>query len=109
VSAGCIKRERNKKRPEEVDFWDFDCCYGANEASCGVIHVSEINKVISEADAEGLNSFFSTFHPLGDFLNPALALLGQGLKKSLIGQKLDFANHPYLCKGLMIKVVSCCS
>ncbi|CAC9445937.1 hypothetical protein BSPLISOX_822 [uncultured Gammaproteobacteria bacterium] len=34
------------------------------------------------------------------FLNPALALLGQGLKKSPIGQKLDFANHPYLCKGL---------
>jgi rhodanese-related sulfurtransferase len=24
-------------------------------------------------------------------------LLGQGLKKSPIGQKLDFANHPYLC------------
>jgi hypothetical protein len=37
---------------------------------------------------------------LGDFLNPALALLGQGLKKSPIGQKLDFVNHPYLCKGL---------
>jgi hypothetical protein len=37
---------------------------------------------------------------LRDFLNPALALLGQGLKKSPIGQKLDFANHPYLCKGL---------
>jgi hypothetical protein len=33
-----------------------------------------------------------TFHPLGDFLNPALALLGQGLKKSPIGKKLDFAN-----------------
>jgi hypothetical protein len=43
-----------------------------------------------------------TFHPLGDFLNPALALLGKGLKKSPIGQKLDFANHPYLCKGLNI-------
>jgi hypothetical protein len=41
-----------------------------------------------------------TFHPLGDFLNPALALLGQGLKKLPIGKKLDFANHPYLCKGL---------
>jgi hypothetical protein len=26
-----------------------------------------------------------TFHPLGDFLNPILALLGQGLKKSPIG------------------------
>ena len=34
------------------------------------------------------------------FLNLALALLGQGLKKSPIGQKLDFANHSYLCKGL---------
>ncbi|SHN92296.1 hypothetical protein, partial [bacterium endosymbiont of Bathymodiolus sp. 5 South] len=45
-----------------------------------------------------------TFHPLGDFLNPVLALLGQGLKKSPIGQKLDFANHPYLCKGLYVKV-----
>ncbi|CAC9484840.1 hypothetical protein [uncultured Gammaproteobacteria bacterium] len=40
-----------------------------------------------------------TFHPLGDFLNPALALLGQGLKKSPIGQKLGFSNHPYLYKG----------
>jgi hypothetical protein len=29
-------------------------------------------------------------HPLGDFLNPALALPGQGLKKSPIGQKLDY-------------------
>jgi hypothetical protein len=37
-------------------------------------------------------------------LNPALALLGQGLKKSPIGQKLDFANHPYLCKGLCLIV-----
>jgi hypothetical protein len=45
-----------------------------------------------------------TFHPLGDFLNPALALLGQGLKKSPIGQKLDFANHPYLCKGLNLMI-----
>ncbi|SMN13630.1 hypothetical protein BHECKSOX2_753 [Bathymodiolus heckerae thiotrophic gill symbiont] len=42
----------------------------------------------------------STFHPLGNFLNPALALLGQGLRKSPIWQKLNFANHPYLCKGL---------
>ncbi|WP_206744733.1 hypothetical protein, partial [Bathymodiolus thermophilus thioautotrophic gill symbiont] len=38
--------------------------------------------------------------PLGNFLNPALALLGQGLRKSPSGQKLNFANYPYLCKGL---------
>jgi hypothetical protein len=39
-----------------------------------------------------------TFHPLGDFLNPALASARTRFKKSPIGQKLDFANHPYLCK-----------
>ncbi|WP_164707668.1 hypothetical protein [Bathymodiolus thermophilus thioautotrophic gill symbiont] len=43
----------------------------------------------------------SSFHPLGNFLNPALALLGQGLRKSSSGQKLNFANHPYLCTGLI--------
>ncbi|WP_158009443.1 hypothetical protein [Bathymodiolus thermophilus thioautotrophic gill symbiont] len=38
--------------------------------------------------------------PLHRDLNPALALLGQGLRKLPSGQKLNFANHPYLCKGL---------
>ncbi|WP_171004299.1 hypothetical protein [Bathymodiolus heckerae thiotrophic gill symbiont] len=46
----------------------------------------------------------STFRPLGDFLNPALVLLGQGLIKSPIWQKLNFANHPYLCKGLYLLI-----
>jgi hypothetical protein len=53
-----IKRERNKSLPEDVDFWDFDCRYGANEDFAQAIHISEINKVISEADVEGLESFF---------------------------------------------------
>jgi len=42
----------------------------------------------------------STFHQLGNFLNPALTVLGLGLRKSPIRQKLNFANHSYLCKGL---------
>ncbi|SFV89252.1 hypothetical protein MNB_SUP05-SYMBIONT-5-1197 [hydrothermal vent metagenome] len=49
----------------------------------------------------------SSFHPLGDFLNPALALLGLSLRKSPIWQKLNFANHLYLCKGLKFKEVAC--
>ncbi|CAB5497652.1 hypothetical protein THERMOT_1917 [Bathymodiolus thermophilus thioautotrophic gill symbiont] len=31
-------------------------------------------------------------------------MLGQGLKRLSIGQKLNFVNHPYLHKGLYIKV-----
>ncbi|CAB5505367.1 hypothetical protein THERMOT_2141 [Bathymodiolus thermophilus thioautotrophic gill symbiont] len=37
----------------------------------------------------------SSFYPLGNFLNPALALLGQGLRKLPSGQKLNFVNHIY--------------
>ncbi|WP_122951848.1 hypothetical protein [Bathymodiolus thermophilus thioautotrophic gill symbiont] len=46
----------------------------------------------------------STFHQIGNFLNPALALLRQGLRKSPSGQKLNFANHSYLCKGLKLNI-----
>ncbi|MCW8834381.1 MAG: DUF6172 family protein, partial [Colwellia sp.] len=31
-----LKRERNKKLPEGVDFWDFDCKYGHSEETADV-------------------------------------------------------------------------
>ncbi|CAB5505175.1 hypothetical protein [Bathymodiolus thermophilus thioautotrophic gill symbiont] len=37
----------------------------------------------------------SIFTYLVIFLNPALVLPGQGLRKLPIGKKLNFANHPY--------------
>ncbi|SFV87273.1 hypothetical protein MNB_SUP05-SYMBIONT-4-856 [hydrothermal vent metagenome] len=43
----------------------------------------------------------SIFYQLGVFLNSTLALLGLSLRKLPIWQKLNFANHPYLCKGLI--------
>lgn len=53
-----IKRERRKPLPPNVDFWDFDCRYGVDEASSEVIHVSAINKSISLAESEELESFY---------------------------------------------------
>ena len=53
-----IKRERRKPLPDNVDFWDFDCRYGADEASSEVIHLSAINKSVSQAEAEQLESFY---------------------------------------------------
>ncbi|PCI49611.1 MAG: hypothetical protein COB51_03940 [Moraxellaceae bacterium] len=53
-----IKRERKKPLPEGVDFWDFDCRFGADEAASDVIHVSAINKNISQAELEQLESFY---------------------------------------------------
>jgi len=53
-----IKRERNKKLPEDADFLDFDCRFGATEDNCDVIHLSTIDKSIDWAVAEGLASFY---------------------------------------------------
>jgi len=53
-----IKRERNKKLPKDVDFWDFDCKYGHSEQEAKTIHLSAINKCIDEAEQLGLESFY---------------------------------------------------
>jgi len=53
-----IRRERRKALPDDVDFWDFDCRFGADEASSEVIHLSAINKAISLAESKQLESFY---------------------------------------------------
>lgn len=53
-----LKRERNKKLPEGVDFWDFDCKYGHTQETADIIHVSELNKSIDDAVKHELESFY---------------------------------------------------
>ena len=53
-----LQRERRKPLPPEVDFWDFDCRFGIDEASSEVIHVADINKAISTAEEKQLESFY---------------------------------------------------
>ena len=53
-----LKRERNKKLPLDVDFWDFDCKYGVTQDEAKEIHVSEINACIDQAAKAGLESFY---------------------------------------------------
>ena len=53
-----IKRERRKTLPPKVDFWDFDCRFGDDEASSEIIHISAINKCISQAEEKQLESFY---------------------------------------------------
>jgi hypothetical protein len=42
-----IKRERRRDLPTGVDFWDFDCKFGATEADAKVVHLSEITALIN--------------------------------------------------------------
>jgi hypothetical protein len=41
-------RERRKALPEGVDYWDFDCKVGVDDASAKTVHVKEISKAIDE-------------------------------------------------------------
>ena len=53
-----LKRERNKKLPAGVDYWDFDCKFGHTEEQARVIHVSDISKCLDEVASESLTSFY---------------------------------------------------
>jgi len=53
-----LKRERNKKLPKGSDFWDFDCKFGPDAEQAKVIHVAEINKFISEVEAQEQTEFY---------------------------------------------------
>lgn len=53
-----IKRERNKKLPEGVDFWDFDCKFGNNIEEAKEIHLAEISKCIDKAEEQQLELFY---------------------------------------------------
>ncbi len=53
-----IKRERNKKLPDDADFWDFDCKYGHTKEVADVVHMSTLNKCIDDAAQHELESFY---------------------------------------------------
>lgn len=53
-----LKRERKKALPENTDFWDFDCRYGASEASAKTVHVAELSKSLDGLLAQGLTECY---------------------------------------------------
>lgn len=52
-----LKRERRKSLPEDVDFWDFDCKVGADEAGAASVNVRDLIPgidSIAQAGAEAI-------------------------------------------------------
>ncbi len=45
------------------------------------------------------------FHQITNFLKTPLALLGVDLKNFQFNKICHFANHPYLCKGLILLII----
>jgi len=53
-----LARERRKTLPEGIDYWTFDCKFGASQETAEVIFTSEINKKVDEAVAQELTEFY---------------------------------------------------
>jgi hypothetical protein len=53
-----VKRERKKKLPEGVDFWDFDCKVGQGTAEPENKHVEEVIPAIDQAAAAGCEAIY---------------------------------------------------
>ncbi len=71
-----IKRERRCALPKGMDYWDFDCRYGANVDSAEVIHFSTINEHINKAEAAGYSEFY-------------LEILAHAKKRNFVAQSND--------------------
>ncbi|CAM3361281.1 DUF6172 family protein [Polaromonas hydrogenivorans] len=53
-----VKRERARPLPAGVDFWDFDCKFGSNEATAAVVHFATLMGLIDTVVQEGGEQFY---------------------------------------------------
>jgi len=53
-----LVRERRKSVPEGMDYWTFDCRFGASAEVAEKIFTSEINKHVDAAVAQELPEFY---------------------------------------------------
>ena len=53
-----VKRQRRVPLPEGVDFWDFDCRFGATEESAAEVHFATIIALVDSAAKEGADGFY---------------------------------------------------
>jgi hypothetical protein len=51
-------RERRKPLPKGVDFWDFDCRFGASAETAEGVRVGAITGLINAAVADGASQFY---------------------------------------------------
>ena len=53
-----VKRQRRVPLPEGVDFWDFDCRFGASKETATVVHFATILPLVDAAAKEGADGFY---------------------------------------------------
>ena len=53
-----VKRQRRVPLPEGVDYWDFDCRFGASAETATVVHFATLTTLIDTVAKEGAESFY---------------------------------------------------
>lgn len=53
-----IKRERRRVLPEGVDYWDFDCKFGASPEVADVVHLATLTGLIDAVAREAGEKFY---------------------------------------------------
>ena len=53
-----VKRQRRVALPEGVDYWDFDCRFGASEETAEVAHFATILPLVDAAAKDGAAAFY---------------------------------------------------
>ena len=53
-----IKRERRRALPAGVDYWDFDCQFGATQDAAAVAHLAELMPLIDALVQSGGKQFY---------------------------------------------------
>ena len=53
-----MKRERRRELPAGADYWDFDCRFGAQQASAQAAHLATLIGLIDGVAKEGGSQFY---------------------------------------------------
>ncbi len=53
-----VQRERRKPLPEGVDYWDFNCRFGASAETASEVHFATLTALIDAVAAEGGAAFY---------------------------------------------------
>ena len=53
-----VKRQRRVALPEGVDYWDFDCRFGASQEAAEVVHFATIVSLVDAAAKDDAASFY---------------------------------------------------
>ena len=53
-----VKRERSRPLPAGVDYWDFECKFGSNEATAAPVHFATLMTLIDTVATEGGEQFY---------------------------------------------------